>query len=313
LQQVHNGTQDNIELAIYNNGTLTNADGNVLVNITDADSGTVLITNASATNLPPLGIYSYTLTPDVTQTNRVIKIVWSYSIGGKTTSQSDFIEIVTPYALVSDIIQYYNLGARPSDPNYKSTDEILMAEKIARTQIDSYTNQNFGKRYGSQEQFGSGSDAIELVERMLTIDTVKENGITVIDYTQNPAYNNFGFDVEITPTGKAIRILTGLADVRYDNQVDPTIVYYGRFRTNARYFFTGQIGYNYVPQDIKLAAILLAGDYLSRDYEWRNKYLNKVDLAEISFEMHQGAFNGTGNVIVDQILDDYRNLGIIVI
>jgi hypothetical protein len=313
VQQVHNGIQDNIELAIYSNGTLTNADGAVLVNITDADSGTVLITNASATSLPPLGIYSYTLTPDVTTIDRVLQIVLSYSIGGKSTSQTQFVEIKTPYATVSDIIQYYNLGAKPSENNYKSAEQIVNAEKIARMQINSYTNQDFGKRYGSQEFFGSGSDALQLIEKMITLDKVYENNALAIDYTASPTYNIFGFNVEITPTNNAVRIINDYADVRYDNQVDPTIYLYGRFRSGSRYTLYGTIGYKYVPQDIKLCSILLAGDYLSRDYEWRNKYLSKVDLAEISFEMHNGAFSGTGNVIVDQILDNYRNLGIIVI
>lgn len=313
MQQVHYGTQEALELAIYNNGTLTNADGTVLVNITDADSGTVLITNASATNLPPLGIYSYTLTPDVTQTNRVIQVVWSYTIGGKTTSQTQFAEIITPYATISDIVDYYGIGTKVSDPNYKSEQQILMAERIARMQINSYTNQNFGRRYGTQEIFGIGADAIELTEKMINLDKIYENGVLVIDYTVSPTYNNFGFDVELTQTNNAVRIINDFESIPYDNQVDPTVVYYGKFRDGYRYKFTGNIGYKYVPQDIKLCATLLAGDYLSRDYEWRNKYLKKVDLAEISFEMAGGAFSGTGNVIVDQILDDYRNLGIIVI
>lgn len=313
MQQVHTGTQEPIELAIYNNGTLTNADGAVLVNITDADTGTVLVTNASATNLPPLGIYSYTLTPDVTISNRVLQIVWGYNIGGVSASQTSFVEVVTPYATVSDIITYYNIGAKPSDPNYKSQEQIVAAEKIARTQINSYTNLNFGRRYGSQEFFGSGSDALQMNERMIDITKVYENDALVIDFTTDPVYNNFGFPVELTQTGFATRIVNQYGNIRYDNQVDPTIYLYGRFRENNRYKIEGNIGYKYVPQDIKLCAILLAGDYLSRDYEWRNKYLKQVDLAEISFQMHDGAFSGTGNVIVDQILDDYRNLGIIVI
>jgi hypothetical protein len=305
--------QEDIELSIYSDGELTDADGAVLVTITDADTGTVLVTSSSAVSLQPLGVYSYTLTPTITSTNRVIKMVWAYSIGGRSTSQSIFVEIVTPYALVSDIVQYYNIGQKPSEINYTPASQIANAEKIARMQINSYTNQNFGRRYDSQEQFGSGSDAIELTEKMLNVDKVYENGQLLIDYTASPTFNNFGFDVELSPTGKAVRIITGFGDVRYDNQVDPTILYYGRFRQNARYVFTGNIGYNYVPQDIKTCAILLAGDYLSRDSEWRNKYLNRVDLAEITFGLNNAAFTGTGNVTVDQVLDNYRNLGIIVI
>jgi hypothetical protein len=59
--------------------------------------------------------------------------------------------------------------------------------------------------------------------------------------------------------------------------------------------------------------MLLVNDIISNDFNWRNKYLKKVDLSEISFEMANGAFNGTGNIAVDNILDLYRNLNIVVI
>lgn len=313
MQEIHNGTQETVTLVIYKQGQLTNADGNVLINITDADDGTVLLSSASATSNDPPGEYSYEITPDLTQLNRVIKIKWSYSLSGKSTSQTQFAQIVTPYATVSDIVDYYNIGVKPSDINYQSQSNIIMAEQVARTIINNYTSLNFGKRYGSQEIFGSGSDALELVEKMIDIDKVYENTSLTIDYTASPTYNSFGFDVELSPTGKAVRIINDFADVRYDNQVDPTIVYYGKFRKNARYTIVGEIGYDYVPQDIKLCSLLLCGDLLSNDAAWRTKYLKKVNLAEVSFELGGGAFNGTGNVIVDGILDQYRNYNIVVI
>jgi len=313
LQEIHNGTQETVTLVIYKQGQLTNADGDVLIRITDADDGTVLLSSASATNDPPTGEYSYEITPDLTQLNRVIKIVWSYTLSGKNTSQTQFAQIVTPYATVSEIVDYYNLGVKPSDINYQSQSNIIMAEQIARTMINNYTSLDFGKRYGSQEIFGSGSDAIELTEKMLYIDKLYENTTLAIDYTASPTYNIFGYDIELSPTGKAARIINDFADVRYDNQVDPTIVYYGKFRNNARYTIIGEIGYDYVPQDIKLCSLLLCGDLLSNDAAWRTKYLKKVTLAEVSFELGAGAFNGTGNVIVDGILDQYRNYNIVVI
>jgi hypothetical protein len=322
LQQIHNGTNQTIELDIYQHGFLTNADGAVLVNIVDADTpATVLVSSASAFNSPPVGRYSYTLSGSLTATNRVLQVTWSYSVNGQSMSQKQFAAVVTPYALVSDIVDYYKIGSNPSDPNYYSEADIVLAEQIARTQINNYTNLDFGKRYDSQEMFGSGSDALELTERMLPysasydVAKVYQNGRLVIDYTQNPVYNVFGYNVELTPTGKALRIKVEdiYADTRYDNQVDPTILYYGSFRANTRYSIEGNIGYNYVPQDIKLCAMLLCGDLLSNDAAWRNKYLKKVSLAEVSFDLAAGAFNGTGNVIVDGILDQWRNFNLVVI
>lgn len=312
MQQIHNGTNQTLALDIYKNGYLSNADGSVFVTITDADTS-ASVTSGSAFNAPPNGRYTFDLYPNFTALNRVLKVKWDYVINSASTFQTQYVQIVTPYALVSDIVDYYNIGPRPSDLNYHSEHDITTAEQIARLMVENYTGQKFGTRYDFQEQFGSGSDALELTERMLTIDKVYENSQLVIDYTNG--YNVFGYDVELTPTGKAIRIKIDNAygDVRYDNQVDPTILYYGSFRNHTRYKVVGQFGYNYVPQDIKLCTMLLCGDLLSNDAAWRTKYLNKINLAEVSFELAKGAFNGTGNVIVDSILDSYRNINMVVI
>jgi hypothetical protein len=250
---------------------------------------------------------------DLTQINRMLRVTWSYIIGGKSNQQVEFYKVETPYSEVSEIVDFFNFGARPSDINYFDPKSIVSAEKIARTIIDGYTGQTFIQYYGSQEQFGKGSDACELTERMLTLDKVWENDILLVDNTITPKFNNFGFKLEISPTGKAIRIVNAGWDVRYDNQVDPAVLYYGRFRDAARYKFQGQIGYKYVPEDIKMASMLLVNDILSNDFNWRNKYLKRVNLSEISFEMAGGAFNGTGNIAVDNILDLYRNVNIVII
>lgn len=313
MQQIHNGTQETVSLEIYKQGQLTDADGAVLVKIKDADDGTILLSSASATNEQPEGCYSFEITPDLTSENRVLQIIWSYTLSGKSTSQTQYAQVVTPYALVSDIVDYYNIGTKPSEINYYSQSQILSAEQIARTMINNYTSLDFGRRYGFQEIFGSGSDALELTEKMLSVDKIYENETLQVDYTASPAYNVFGYDIELSPTGKVVRIVNTFNNVRYDNQVDPTILYYGKFRDNSRYKIYGEIGYNYVPQDIKLCSLLLVGDLLSNDAAWRTKYLKKVNLAEVTFELAAGAFNGTGNVIVDGILDQYRNYNIVVI
>lgn len=316
MHQILRGTAQTAELEIYWNNQLINADGDVLVTITDADYNTVvLVSNQLATNDSELGKYTFELDPTYTSLNRVLQISWSYSINGKQTYQEDFYEIYTPYASIADIVEYYNFGVKPADPNYKSEQEIMAAEFLARMQIENYTSQTFGRVYGDQEIWGNGSDALELTERMLTIDKLYENGQLVIDNTSNPVYNTFGWPVEITTTYKAIRIVNAdyAGIISYDNVIDPTVDLYGRFRAANRYKVSGEKGWSYVPQDVRRCTVLLAGDHLSQDAMWRQKYLKKVDLSEVSFELAGGAFNGTGNAIVDSILDSYRNVGIVII
>lgn len=316
MQNIQNGSQEKIYLNVYNNGVLTQSDSLPTLSIYDANSdATALVgfSSISAVDENDQGVYSYLLTPALTQINRMLEVRWSYRVGGNLTTQTDFYQVETVYASTSEIIDFLGYGSEPSEINYHNVTEIVSAEKIARTIVDGYTGQKFSQRYGYQEVFAKGSDACQLTEKMISIDKVWENDQLLIDNTLSPVYNNFGFPLEITPTGFAIRITNTGWDVRYDNQVDPTILYYGRFRDNARYRFQGTIGYKYIPEDIKIATMLLVNDILSNDYNWRNKYLQKVDLSEISFEMAKGAFNGTGNIAVDNILDQYRHQNIVII
>lgn len=313
MQNIQKGTQEKIYLNVYVDGTLTQADQIPTLVIIDADTGVSLLSSSTAIDEQPAGVYSWMLNQSITNTNRVIQVTWTYISNGVSATEDQFYSIETPYSDISEITDFLGYGADSSYLNYHSPKDIAYAEKLARVIIEGYTSIKFYTYYGSQEVFGLGSDALELTEKILTIDKVWENDVLLIDNTQNPVFNTFGFALEITPTGRAVRIVNAGWDVRYDNQVDPAVLYYGRFRDNARYRIQGQMGYRYVPEDIKLASMLLVGDLMANDFNWRNKYLKKVDLAEISFEMASGAFNGTGNVTVDNILDQYRNMNIVII
>ena len=316
MQNIQVGSQEKVYFEVFTNGILSQTDSLPTLSIYDADNDSSPLLgydSISVIDEPENGKYSFLLTQELTSIVRVLELKWNYTVNGLASEQTDFYRIDLAYSNPNEVIDFLGLGITPADINYHSITDIQNAEKIARTIIDGYTGLKFYLRYGSQEMFGVGSDAIQLIERMTSIDKMYENGVLVIDNTVTPAYNQFGYGIELTQTGYVARLLNPGWNVRYDDQVDTNILYYGKFRDGARYKFVGDIGYKYVPEDIKQASMLLIGDLISNDYAWRNKYLNKINLSEISFEMSKGAFNGTGNVIVDNILDQYRNINMIVI
>lgn len=316
MQTINTNSQEKIKLEVYNNGILSQADDTPILSIYDADNDANPITGffeLNAYDELPSGIYSFLLTPAVTNINRTLEIRWSYTVNSVPVIQTDFYAVETPYSTVSETIDFLELGSIPSQINYVDPKSIVNAEKLSRTIIEGYTGIKFYTYNGFQEIYGIGANSIELTEKMLTINQIWENQILVVDYTQTPIYNTFGPNVEISPTGYQIRIWYPGWDMGWNNEMDPTVIYPGRFRDTYLYRFTGQIGYKYVPEDIKLASMLLTQDILSNDYNWRNKYLAKVKLSEISFEMAKGAFNGTGNITVDNILDQYRKANIVII
>jgi len=318
LQTINTNSQVKIYLRVYKDGVLSQVDSatNPTLSIFNADSDTNAITNFSSLNSideTPSGVYSYLLTPAITNINRVLEVRWSYIIGGVTTTQTDYYQVETPYATISEVVDFLQFGSDPASLNYVDPNSIINAEKVARTIVEGYTGIKFYTYYGSQEVHAIGANTIQLTEKMLTVDKMYENQILVYDGTQNPVYDTFGYNTEISPSGYQLRIWYPAFPTGWNNEMDPTIYEAGRFRDNYLYKFVGQIGYKYVPEDIKLATMLLINDVLSNDYNWRNKYLSKVNLSEISFEMAKGAFNGTGNITVDNILDQYRKTNIVII
>jgi hypothetical protein len=325
LQTINTNSQEKIYLNVYNDGILTQATATPRVTIYDADSSTYAA-NGVQSNTPLSGFnnliahdedadgsYSFLLTPAITSINRVLEVRWSYSINGIAVVQTDFYQIETPYATVAEVNDFLNFDPIPSDLNYIDPVLISNAEKVARTIIEGYTGVKFYKYYGGQEIYGIGANTIQLTERMISLDKIFENEVLVYDRTSNPVYNTFGYNTAISPSGYQIRVWQPDFGNTWNNELDPIHYMTGRFRDNSLYRFVGQIGYKYVPEDIKTACMLLIQDIISNDYNWRNKYLSKVNLKEISFEMAKGAFNGTGNITVDNILDQYRKTNIVII
>jgi len=310
---------------VYNNGVLDQSDSIPHLTFYDADSGTYEpggsqdntpiagFINLTAVDEQPTGVYSFMLTPSITSINKVIEVRWTYVIDGVTVTQTDFYQIETPYATVSEVTDFFGFDPIPSEINYVDPKSIVSAEKLARTIIEGYTNIKFYSYYGGQEIFGIGANTIQLTERMLSLDKIYENEVLVYDRTVSPEYNTFGYSTVISPSGYQIRVWYPGWENGWNNEMDPVMYGSGRFRDRSLYRFVGQVGYKYVPEDIKTACMLLIQDIISNDYNWRNKYLSKVNLSEISFEMAKGAFNGTGNIAVDNILDQYRKSNIVII
>ena len=316
MQTINTNSQVRIQLEVYNDSVLFQADAIPTLSIYDANDNLNPITgfdSLTAVDETPPGIYSFLLTSDITNVNRVLEVRWSYAINDVPTTQTEYYGVETPYSTVSETVDFLGFGSIPSEINYMDPKSIVSAEKVARTIIEGYTGIKFYTYYGFQEVYGIGANTIELTEKMVKLNKIWENQILVTDYTQDPAYNIFGPGVEISPTGYQLRLWYPGWDMGWNNEMDPVILYPGRFRDGYLYRFEGQIGYKFVPEDIKLASMLLVQDILSNDYNWRNKYLSKVNLSEISFEMAKGAFNGTGNITVDNILDQYRKANIVII
>ena len=103
MQTVNTNSQLNIELQVFSDGVLSQADSLPTLSIYDADNDASPLTgfsSVSVTDDPPTGVYSFLLTPAVTNVNRTLRVDWSYNINGIPVIQSDYYAVETPYASI---------------------------------------------------------------------------------------------------------------------------------------------------------------------------------------------------------------------
>jgi hypothetical protein len=216
--------------------------------------------------------------------------------------------VVEPYVDYAQACECLRIGNDPSDPNYRTYNEIMAAERYARKVIENYTGQKFYNYTDTCSVYGIDSDVLMLPSKIETLYRLHANDILLEDNLLN--IDNWNYKVDVTESGFGLRI--NRADMR-DNtvytangMVPPSVNdSSGSFKRGVRYTVFGNFGWSYVPDEVELAAIELMKDYFSKDNLWRNKYISKISTFDWDFEYGSGSTSGTGNLYADQLLSDY--------
>lgn len=284
------------------------------VKLIDPDTNQIVVqASAVPISVDYPGEYEYVINSQYLQTDRVFKIEWTYSVDGVSLRETDYIYVVTPYVTIDEITEELGYSMRSEDPNYQPYEKIQSAERMARMMIDAELGFSLKKEQKTITAYGSGADVLSFPERIISISSITENDELVIDNTSN--YNIFGFDVEITETNHGIRVVPPNPgdDIDEQEEFDYTGLTRGRFRNGYRYEINGVFGYSYIPQEIKQCMYLLINDILCTDSAWRNKYVKKINSGQMSVELSSLAYNGTGNAMVDAILQKFKIIQAVII
>ena len=312
-------TNSPVKLKVFWRGQPQDADSNPIVKIYDITEdpaitpailpGQLLQTITSTKVETDQGVYEAYPPLSLTTRNRTLKFLWQYDIGGESITKEHLVFCVTPYCDITQAVDELGFGVDPSDPNHKTYDEILAAERYARKIIENYTGQNFYLYDDVQTVYGSGSDVLPLPYKLNTLHELYQNDILLED-TINNVYN-WGYNVQISESGFGIRVNRAnmLDNTVYtaNGMVPPSINYSGSgmFFKDYTYRVQGRYGWDKVPDEIEIACIELMRDYFSRDKMWRNKYVKNVKTFDWNFEYNGDSFTGTGNLYVDKLLDAY--------
>lgn len=301
MPEIYSGTNGPVNFKTYYNGIARDPDSGPTVKIYyggDEDGVTLTSNNTDVDE----GSFFVFIPLEATIVNEDFDLQVEYTINGNNFVNRKTYVPIRPYATVEEIVEASGFGTDVSDRNYKSYQEILAAERYARFKINAYTGQKFEYVNKTHLIVGDGTDVLLMPERIESISKIYENDVLV--YDSSLSSNQYSF--EISPTNYAIRLIKdpGL-DVfeTYPYQEDfPEPAF---FSVGTTYKVQGMFGWKNVPSEVYDSAIRLANDFFYQDSIWKEKYVKKMQTGDWNVEVSAQAFTGTGNSMVDRILEPF--------
>jgi hypothetical protein len=224
---------------------------------------------------------------------------FTYSVSGTEYTQSQYINVYTPYLTWSEFIgNHSELTSLESQFDY--------FEKRARSIIDTYCGQTF--EYFPDKSFtldGTNHKNLHLPVPIATLRRVTFNAgdsdSEVIHDSTDSSLNNiekvrqpFNFE-----TSYYIRFKANIVQTNSSRLLGKT------FKDHSDYKIEGDFGWRYVPLNIKQAADLLILDLMNDDSEYRRHGITSVDMDTLRFTMSGNFYESTGNIEADVLLTDY--------
>lgn len=328
MAEIYRYSNDPIRTKIFYAGNIVDADGNVSVTIYDVtedpavlppiDPGTVIGEFYATKDETDIGSYYITLPFDYTDRNRTFKLLWQYQVEGIDIQHFTTCDVITPYVNIADVMEELELGSDPSDPNHITYKKLVAAEKYARTVIDQFCGQSFYLYDDVQVAYGAGTEILPLSFKLNALHELYANDYLLVDNINS--INNWGRQVMLTESGFGIRVdqQNGMDDMVYiaNGMTVPTIYdqgHHGSFSKGIRYRVQGKFGWDEVPEAVEQACTILIGDYLSKDVEWKNRYIKSISSFDWQFEFNDSAYQGTGNAYADKLLYPYVITGMFVV
>lgn len=281
--QIYRQSSAKIGLSVVIDGTLTDADvvddvHQVFATVTLLPSTVLIPTQAAAHD--GTGLYSISLDPLKTNDIGKCKVEWTYRVNGITYTRTSFFDIVIPYVTAGTFKSQF------PEFSSKTDDEIYRKEHLARKIIDTFCNQSFDYRLDKTYKIrGSDSDFLHLPDKIISVISVKVEGTDITS------------SVEVA----------GDYLLRSISQDDPDDIFaFSFFRKDSIYEVRGNWGWDYVPDEIEQACMLLIKDYFTDDYILRQHSIMRASFGDENYQFSEALMaTGTGNIDVDNLLSNY--------
>jgi hypothetical protein len=200
-------------------------------------------------------------------------------------------------------------------------------ERLARAIIDSVTG-GFYFKTTWLEPVGQGTDYMPIWEKAYKILKVYENAELVYDaslevpaigewnyaitkdktaITKDPNYAILDFNrAESAPVGVNMAASDSISMFDTSDSGNTLGLKSGvLFNQGTDYLFHLETGYKVVPYDIQDATRMLINDISCGKLEYFKRYVTDYSTDQFKISIDGSAFSGTGNILVDKILDKY--------
>lgn len=216
------------------------------------------------------------------------------------------LSIIRPYVNPAD------LGSTPSEIK-----EYKMYEIIARSIIDTYINDGFYNHKSILQAQGTGTDYMPVWRMANRVLKVYENNILIYDKdAADPTTNLYDFSVtldnsaiqktsntyynRLTQTQPDLALPISRGDIMFENRREG-----GVFTKGYDYLFVLDEGFRAIPPDVARATTMLINDLKCGNLDYAKKYISSYDTDQFTIKFDSQVFSGTGNMIVDRMLDKY--------
>lgn len=248
------------------------------------------------------GVLTYQLPLSQVQYDRKF-IIKFYDTEHEHTLYESNLDVIRPY------VNPEELGTTASE-----IAEYKMLELVARSIIDTQINDGFYNHKQVIQCVGQGTDYLPLWVDSYKILKVYENNVLVYD-VETPETNIY--DYRITLDNTAIqRVVT---DVFNRNEIVPPnlpvargdLGYYGyqsvAFPQGYDYTLIVDTGYKTIPTDVEYATKMLIEDLKCGKLDYYKRYITSYNTDQFRIQFDKAMLDGTGNFLVDKILDKYSN------
>ena len=248
------------------------------------------------------GIVEYTLPLDKVQYDRKFYIKF-YDTEHEHTLYEENLDIIRPYVNAS------KLGTTASEIS-----EYRMLELVSRSIVDTIIPYGFYNYKKIVQAVGQGSDYFPLWYDTNKVLKVYENNVLVYD-VETPEENIY--DYIVTLDNSAIQRV--IIDQYNRAEISPPnlpvgrgdLGYYGyqsvAFPSGYDYTFILDSGYKTIPSDVEYATKTLMEDIKCGKLDYYKRYVTAYNTDQFRIQFDKSVLNGTGNMLVDKILDKYAN------